>query len=163
MVWFVVTQLIAYLWYCIMLIQKSGAYRPLKVNNFVSTLAGAQFRSSRSNIMTCIGLTVLGWAGAKWVWWGQSKALEIFREPMVIRSTYLFSHWNRESKTDDPVIISSLAFNSGTKISSDSLCPTIHSFCFTLPYWELCGSRQGIGGGGREQRQSSQCLIILVE
>ena len=37
----------------------------------------------------------------------------------------LFSHWNRESKTDDPVIISSLAFNSETKISSDSLCLTI--------------------------------------
>ena len=58
---------------------------------------------------------------------GQSKSLEIFicvpklREPMVVRSTFLFSHWNRESKTDDPVIISSLAFNSETKISSDSL------------------------------------------
>ena len=56
---------------------------------------------------------------------GQSRSLEIFicmpkrREPMVIRSTFLFSHWNRESKTDGPVIISSLAFNSGTKISSD--------------------------------------------
>ena len=62
---------------------------------------------------------------------GQSRSLEIFicmpklREPMVIRSTFLFSHWNKESKTDDPVIISSLAFNSGTEMSSDSLCPTI--------------------------------------
>ena len=52
----------------------------------------------------------------------QSKSLEIFicmpklREPMVIRSTFLFSDWNRESKTDDPAIISSLAFNSETKI-----------------------------------------------
>ena len=62
---------------------------------------------------------------------GQSRSLEIFfcvpklRDPMVIRSTFLFSHWNRESKTDDPIIISSLAFNSETKISSDSLCPTL--------------------------------------
>ena len=31
----------------------------------------------------------------------------------------------KRSKTDDPVIISSLAFNSETKISADSLCPTI--------------------------------------
>ena len=44
---------------------------------------------------------------------GQSRSLEIFfcvpklRDPMVIRSTFLFSHWNRESKTDDPIIISS--------------------------------------------------------
>ena len=44
---------------------------------------------------------------------------------MVIRSTFLFSHPNRDIKTDDPVIISYLAFNSKTKISSDSLCPTI--------------------------------------
>ena len=43
---------------------------------------------------------------------------------MVIRSTFLFSHWNREGKTDDPAIVNSLAFNSETKIS-DSLCPTI--------------------------------------
>ena len=65
---------------------------------------------------------------------GQRRSLEIFicmpklREPMLIRSTFLFSHWNRENKTDDPVIISSftsLAFNSETKISSDSLFPTI--------------------------------------
>ena len=68
---------------------------------------------------------------------GQSRSLEIFictqkiREPMVIRSTFLFSHWNRDSKTDDPVTISSLAFNSERKISSDSLCPT-------LPYLSRC-------------------------
>ena len=37
---------------------------------------------------------------------------------MMIRSTFLFSHWIRKGKTDDPVIVhvSSLAFNSGTKI-----------------------------------------------
>ena len=58
---------------------------------------------------------------------GQSRSLEIFicmpklREPMVIRSTLSFSHWNRESKTDNPVTICSLAFNSETKISSESL------------------------------------------
>ena len=62
---------------------------------------------------------------------GQSRSLEIFicmpkiRKPMVIRSTFLFSHWNRKSKTDNHVIVSSLAFNSETKIPSDSLCPTI--------------------------------------
>ena len=55
----------------------------------------------------------VGWGKMSMV--GQSRSLEIFicmpklREPMVIRSTFLFSHWNRESKTDDPVIISSLA------------------------------------------------------
>ena len=43
---------------------------------------------------------------------------------MVIRLTFLFSRWNKESKTDDSVIISSLAFSSEAKISSDSLCPT---------------------------------------
>ena len=53
---------------------------------------------------------------------GQSRSLEIFIcmpkiwESMVTKSTLLFSHWNRKSKTDDPVIVSSLAFNSGTKI-----------------------------------------------
>ena len=53
---------------------------------------------------------------------GQSRLLEIFiclpkmREPMVIRSTFLLSHWIRKGKTDNPVIVSSLAFNSGTKI-----------------------------------------------
>ena len=62
---------------------------------------------------------------------GQSRSLGNFYlcaknyGPMVIRSTFLFSHWNRESKTDDPVIISSLAFSAETKISSDSLYPTI--------------------------------------
>ena len=53
------------------------------------------------------------------------------REPMVIRSTFLFSHGNRKSKTDDLLTISSLAFNSETKVSSDSLCPTI-------PYFTIC-------------------------
>ena len=62
---------------------------------------------------------------------GQSRSLEIFicmpkiRKPMVIRSTFLFSHWNRKSKTDDRVTVISLAVNSETKILSDSLCPTI--------------------------------------
>ena len=70
----------------------------------------------------------MGWGKMSMV--GQSRSLEIFicmpkiRKPMVIRSTCLFSHWNRKSKTDDHVIVSSLAFNSETKISSDSLCPT---------------------------------------
>ena len=63
---------------------------------------------------------------------GQSRSLEIFicmpklREPMVPdKINILYSHWNRESKTDDPVIISSLAFNSETKIASDPLYPII--------------------------------------
>ena len=75
---------------------------------------------------------------------GQSRSLENFickpkiREPIVVRSTFLFSHWNRESKTDYPVIIRSLAFNSETKVSSTSLCPTIlilpHHTHFAPPY-----------------------------
>ena len=44
---------------------------------------------------------------------------------MVKRSTLLFFHWNRKSKTDDRVIIISLAFIPETKMSSDSLCPTL--------------------------------------
>ena len=35
---------------------------------------------------------------------------------MVIRATFLFSHWNRKGETDDPAIVSFLAFNPGTKI-----------------------------------------------
>ena len=35
------------------------AYRPLKVRHFVSILARAQSRSSTSNIVICVGLTVL--------------------------------------------------------------------------------------------------------
>ena len=62
------------------------------------------------------------------VGWGKRKAGHLKYlyaktwEPMI---NIFISHWNRESKTDDPVIISSLTFNSETKISSDSLCPTI--------------------------------------
>ena len=43
---------------------------------------------------------------------GQSRSLEIcicmlkLNKPKVIRSTFLFSHWNRESRTGDPVTIS---------------------------------------------------------
>ena len=43
---------------------------------------------------------------------GQSRSLEIcicmlkINKPKVIRSTFLFSHWNRESRTGDPVTIS---------------------------------------------------------
>ena len=73
----------------------------------------------------------VGWGKMSMV--GQSRSLENFicmpkiREPIVIRSTFLFSDWNRESKTDDPVIISSFALNSETKVSSPP-------FCLTLPY-----------------------------
>ena len=62
---------------------------------------------------------------------GQSRSLGIFicipkiRECMVIRSTFLFSHLNKESKTDYLVIMTSLAFAPETKMSPDSLCPTI--------------------------------------
>ena len=53
----------------------------------------------------------------------QSRSLEIFicrpmqkfREPMVTISTFLFSIWNRKSKTDYPVIISSLTVTLETK------------------------------------------------
>ena len=30
--------------------------------------------------------------------------MQKIREPMVIRSTFVFSHWNRDNKTDDPVL-----------------------------------------------------------
>ena len=50
----------------------------------------------------------------------QSRSLEILiclprmGEPMVIRSTFLFPIGI--GKTDDPAVVSSLAFSSGTKI-----------------------------------------------
>ena len=43
---------------------------------------------------------------------GQSRSLGIcicmqkINKPKVIRSTFLFSYWNRESRTGDPVTIS---------------------------------------------------------
>ena len=49
---------------------------------------------------------------------------------MMIRSTFLFSNWNRKSKTDHIVIISSLTVTLETKTASDSLCPII----LILPY-----------------------------
>ena len=60
---------------------------------------------------------------------------------MVIRSTFLFSHWIRKGKTDDPVIVSSFAFNSGTKILCDSLCPTILIFPHPTLVYD-CGTVQ---------------------
>ena len=62
---------------------------------------------------------------------GQSRSLEILfcmprmKEPMVKRSDSFIFHWNRKGKNDDPVIISSLAFTPETKMSSNSLCPTL--------------------------------------
>ena len=53
---------------------------------------------------------------------GQSRSLGILfcmpkiKEPMVKRVTFLFFHWNKKSKIDDPVIVSSLAFTPETKI-----------------------------------------------
>ena len=55
----------------------------------------------------------------------QRSSLDIFiripkvREPIVIRSTLLFFNYNRKSKADDPVIISSLTVTLETKKSSD--------------------------------------------
>ena len=52
----------------------------------------------------------VGWG--KMSMMGQSRSLEIcicmlkINKPKVIRSTFLFSHWNRESRTSDPVTIS---------------------------------------------------------
>ena len=80
-----------------------------------------------------VGWGGVGWGGVGWgkmSMMGQSRSLEIcicmlkINKPKMIRSTFLFSHWNRESRTDDPVTISE------TKISSDSLCPMI----LILPY-----------------------------
>ena len=51
---------------------------------------------------------------------------------MVKRSTFLFFHWNRKDNIDDPATISSLAFTSETKMSSDSLFP--HHTHFAPPY-----------------------------
>ena len=62
---------------------------------------------------------------------GQSRPLGILfcmpktKEPKTKRSTFSFFHWNGKSKIGDPVIISSLPFTPETKMSSDSLYPTI--------------------------------------
>ena len=62
---------------------------------------------------------------------GQSRSLGILfcmpkiKEPMMKRSIFSFFHWNRKRKVHDPVIISSLFFTPETKMSADSLYPTI--------------------------------------
>ena len=63
----------------------------------------------------------------------------------------------RENKTDDPVIVSSLAFNSKTKISSDSLCPTI----LILPYPTLSnGEFLKILFSMREPKKRNSVLVF---
>ena len=84
---------------------------------------------------------------------GQSRSLKIFiRMP---------KHGDkRESKTDDPVIISSLAFNSETKLSSDSLCPSI----LILPYPTLSNGeflKIFIFSERTEKKKFSSCISEL--
>ena len=73
---------------------------------------------------------------------GQSRSLGILscmpkiKEPMMKRSIFSFFDWNRKSKIEDPVIISSLSFTAETKISSDSFYPTI----LNLPHRTLTNS-----------------------
>ena len=61
-------------------------------------------------VRTLSWINVVGWG--KMSMKGQSRSLEIcicilkINKPKVIRSTFLFSHWNRESRTGDPVTIS---------------------------------------------------------
>ena len=58
---------------------------------------------------------------------GQSRSLHIsicmpkIKGPVLMRSSVLFSNWNRQRKTDDIVILSSLAFTPETEMSSGSL------------------------------------------
>ena len=65
---------------------------------------------------------------------GQSRSLGVLfcmpkiKEPMMRRSTFSFFDWNGKSKIGDLVIISSLPFTPKTKMSSDSLYPTILNF-----------------------------------
>ena len=37
------------------------------------------------------------------------------QKPVVMRSSFLFSYWNRQSRNDAPVIISSFVFSQETK------------------------------------------------
>ena len=61
---------------------------------------------------------------------GQSRTLALF---IVCQNQgthgyithVLFSQCNMKSKTDDPVVICFFAFTPETKVSPDSLCPTI--------------------------------------
>ena len=65
---------------------------------------------------------------------------------MLKKSTFLFFHWNRKSKVDDPVIISSLAFTPET-MSSDSLYPTLpceESCDLTILLASACGKKAKI-------------------
>ena len=61
---------------------------------------------------------------------GQSGSLGILfcmpkiEKPIVERSTFLFFHWNRESKIDDE-FLGGMASTPETKSLSDSLYPTI--------------------------------------
>ena len=61
------------------------------------------------------------------LWQSRSRTLDIFihmptiKEPIVMKSSFLISYWNKKSKNDGLVIISSLAFTPETKMSSESL------------------------------------------
>ena len=67
---------------------------------------------------------------------GQSRSLEIFiclpkmREPVAIRLTFLFSHWNRKGKTDDPVTVSFLALPQHTHFAPPH--PSVIKNCETV-------------------------------
>ena len=89
------------------------------------------------NVYQKMFVSKLGW-GYKMSMVGQSRSLGIIfcmpkiKEPMVERSTFLFFHWNRKSKLDDPMIISSLAFTPETKMSYLTYFTSPYSFCPNL-------------------------------
>ena len=82
-------------------------------------------------------VNTVGWGKMSMV--RQSRSLGILfcmpkiKEPMMKRSTFLFFHWNRKSKIGDSANISSLPLTPETKMSSDSLYPTI----LNLPHTTL--------------------------
>ena len=88
-----------------------------------------QLQACTQTFYSVLFINMVGWGKMSMV--GQSRSLGILfcmpkiKEPMMKRSTFSFFHWNGKSKIGDPVIISYLPFTPETKISSDSLYPTM--------------------------------------
>ena len=88
------------------------------------------------------------------------------KEPMVKRPTFLFFHWNRKSKIDDPVIISPLVFTPRTKMPSDSPCATIlilpHPTLFTIILQSLLPGCDGIKDWSIPVTREKKCRRSFV-
>ena len=94
---------------------------------------------------------------------GQSRSLEIcicmltINRPKVIRSTFLFSHWNTESRTGDPVTISSIGFQFRNKNIIWLTLP--HHAHFSILYKMICQINQLLKSIAYINRQNFQSYV----